>query len=152
MPHMLTRRVLYLIAALCAAPAAHAQDAVSAFYRGKTITFYVASTAGGGYDAYARLLTRHIGRYIPGAPALVVSNMPGAGGHIVAAHVYNIAPKDGTAAAIVLPGTITDPLYNGLDKVKHNPAKFAYLGSANREVNMCYARADSGVKIGRAHV
>ena len=136
----------FAIAALCVGVSpVRAQDAVAAFYRGKTITLYIASSVGGGYDSYARLLGRHIGKYIPGNPAIVASNMTGAGGHIAAAHIYNIAAKDGTAMAIVLPGTITDPLYNGRDKIKHDPAKFAYLGSANREVNMCYARADSGV-------
>ena len=92
-------RVCAVLAALFACQTARAQDAIATFYKGKTITLYVASTAGGGYDAYARLLSRHAPRFIPGNPAIVVSNMPGAGGHIVAAHVYNIAPKDGTAAA-----------------------------------------------------
>lgn len=137
--------IAFVVASGLCADTAHAQDPVAAFYKGKSITLLIASSVGGGYDSYARLLARHITKYIPGNPAIVPSNMSGAGGHIVASHIYNIAPRDGTAMAIVLPGTITDPLYNGRDKVKHDPAKFAYLGSANREVNMCYARSDAPV-------
>ena len=61
----------------------------------------VGSESGGGYDAYARLLTRHIGQYIPGHPTFIVQNMPGGGGLRVTNHLYNIAPKDGTAMATV---------------------------------------------------
>ncbi len=124
---------------------ADAQEPVAAFYKGKSINLYIGSTVGGGYDTYARLLARHIVKYIPGNPAIVPSNMTGAGGNIVAAHIYNIAPKDGTAIAIVLPGTVTEPLYSGREKLRHDPEKLAYLGSANSEVNMCYARADAGI-------
>ena len=86
-----------LIGALCAlvlsgiaAPAA-AQD----FYRGKTVTLIVGNTAGGGYDFYARLLARYMGKYIPGAPNFVVRNMPGAGGKVFANDLYQQAPPDG---------------------------------------------------------
>src|SRR3954462_11325834 len=73
-----------------------AQDSVAQFYRGKQITVIVGSSAGGGYDIYARLLARHMPRHIPGNPAMGVSNMTGAGSNAAAAHVYNVAPKDGT--------------------------------------------------------
>jgi tripartite-type tricarboxylate transporter receptor subunit TctC len=59
--------------------AAFGQDAVDVFYRGKTVTITVGSAVGGGYDSYARLLGRHIGRHIPGTPTVIVQNMPGAG-------------------------------------------------------------------------
>src|SRR6266403_1045852 len=70
--------LLILVAALYA-PAAQAQDAVAAFYKGRQINLIVGSSAGGGYDTYARLLGRHLGKYIPGNPVIVPSNMPGAG-------------------------------------------------------------------------
>ena len=76
-----------------------AQDAVSEFYKGRQITVIVGSTAGGGYDIYARLLARHMPTHIPGHPAMVVSNMAGAGSNAAAAYVYNVAPKDGTVIA-----------------------------------------------------
>ena len=63
---------------------ATAQD----FYRGKTINLIVGNAAGGGYDLYARLLARYMGRYIPGEPSFVVRNMPGAGGMVLSNHIY----------------------------------------------------------------
>src|SRR3977135_2843718 len=75
--------------------AASAQS-VEAFYKGKRITLWVGPAVGGGYDAYARLVTRHLGRFIPGNPTFVVQNMPGAAGAVAAGNLYNIAPKDGT--------------------------------------------------------
>ena len=77
----LRRIIIAFTAILTAAGAASAQDAVEQFYRGKTINIYVGSSAGGGYDAYARALGRHMGQYIPGHPTVVVQNMPGAGGN-----------------------------------------------------------------------
>src|SRR5690242_11056003 len=92
-----------VLASLCTAvllisPQANAQSPAD-FYRGKTITIFVGFGAGGGYDQYSRLLARHFGDYIPGKPSIVVQNMPGAGGLLAANHVYNVAPKDGTAIA-----------------------------------------------------
>jgi tripartite-type tricarboxylate transporter receptor subunit TctC len=71
--------------------------------------------------------------------------MTGAGGAVAASHIVNNAARDGTVMAAVLPGTITDPLYNGREKARFDPAKLIYLGSANSEINMCYVRADAGV-------
>jgi tripartite-type tricarboxylate transporter receptor subunit TctC len=122
------------------------QDGIADFYKGKTVTLLIGSSPGGGYDTYARLVARYIGKYIPGNPTVVPSNMPGAGGNVLAGYIYNIAAKDGTVMALVLPGTITEPLFKGRDKVKHDPAKLTYVGSANSEVNMCYLRSDTGVK------
>ncbi len=79
------------MAAVIVLPAA-AQD----FYKGKKITMIIPSSAGGGYDTYARLLGRHIGRHIPGNPDIVPQNMPGAGGKVATAYIANAAPKDGT--------------------------------------------------------
>src|SRR3954451_10409264 len=79
----------------CAANAA-AQDANAQFYKGKSITIVVASSPGGGYDLYGRMIARHIGKHIPGNPSVVVNNMPGAASNVAAAYIYNVAPKDGT--------------------------------------------------------
>ena len=87
-------------AALVAIAPAHA-DAIADFYSGRKITIIVGSDAGGGYDANARLMSRHMGRFIPGKPILVVQNMPGAGSFVAAGNVYNLAPKDGTVIGLV---------------------------------------------------
>ncbi len=126
--------------------ALHAQENVEAFYKGKSIRLLVGAAPGGGYDAYARLLARFMPKHIPGNPTIVSSNMPGGGGGVAAAHLFNVAPKDGTVFAAILPGTITDQLLQERSAAKYNPAGLIYLGSANSEVNMCYLRADTGIK------
>src|SRR5919112_3522192 len=71
-------------------------DAISDFYKGKTVNIIVGFGPGGGYDQYARTLARHLGKHIPGEPSVVVQNMDGAGSVRAANHVYTVAPKDGT--------------------------------------------------------
>jgi tripartite-type tricarboxylate transporter receptor subunit TctC len=125
--------------------AMNAQESVEAFYKGKQISIVVGSSAGGGYDAYARLLARHLGSYIPGSPTILVQNMPGAGSFRAAAYVYAVAPKDGTAIGAIFPGAILQPLI-GDAQVPHDPSKFVYLGSANSDQYVCFVRADAPVK------
>ena len=84
------------------------------FFAGKQVSLLIGTTAGGGYDAYGRLLARHIGRHIPGNPAVVAKNMPGAGGLPLANHLYNRAPKDGTEILIVQNGLPFERLFHML--------------------------------------
>ena len=145
-----------LVAGACAlavASAAAAQESsqatfpasVEQFYKGKQIQIVVGSSAGGGYDTYARLLARHLGNYIPGNPSVVVQNMSGAGSNRAAGYIYSVAPKDGTVAGAIFPGAILQPLLGG-PPVQHEPAKFLYLGNANSDVYVCFVRADAPVK------
>src|SRR5262245_57817626 len=76
-------------------------DAVSDFYKGKDVRMIISSTVGGGYDIYARLIARHLGKHIPGNPNIVPQNMPGAGGIAGANHIFSVAAKDGTAIASI---------------------------------------------------
>ena len=71
------------------------------FFKGKTITFIIPTSPGGGYDTYSRLIARHIGRFLPGQPNVVAQNMPGAGGIRAANYLFNVAPKDGTVIAML---------------------------------------------------
>jgi tripartite-type tricarboxylate transporter receptor subunit TctC len=125
-------------------PAAQAQDAVAQFYKGKQINIYVGSSAGGGYDTYARLLARRFGSYIPGNPTVVAQNMPGAGSNKAAAYIYSVAPRDGTAIGAIFSGAILQPLLG--DPVQHDPSKLIYVGNANNEVFLCVARTDAPVQ------
>src|SRR5436190_22795419 len=75
------------------------EKVVANFYKGKTVHMIVGFPAGGGYDAYTRLIGRHLGKHIPGNPTVVVENMSGAGSIVAANHNYNVAPKDGTVIA-----------------------------------------------------
>jgi tripartite-type tricarboxylate transporter receptor subunit TctC len=131
--------------ALLPASPAPAQDAVAQFYRGKQINLYIGTSAGGGYDTYARLLARRFGSFIPGNPAVVPQNMPGAGSNKLAAFLYSIAPKDGTAVGAIFSGAILQPLI-GDAPAQHDPSKFVYLGTANNEVFICITRADAPAK------
>ncbi len=130
-------------------PSAFAQDAVADFYKGKSIRFVIGAITGGGNDTYARLVGRYLGKYIPGNPTVLPVNMPGASGHISAAHVYTVAAKDGTAIGATTPGVITDPLWAGdagKDKFNYDPAKLIHLGSAQAATYNCYVRSDAPVK------
>ena len=89
--------VILIATASCIVPAA--AESVADFYKGKQITMIVGYGTGGGFDVYARLVARHIVRFIPGNPTAVVQNMPGAGSLRAVNHLYNLAPKDGTVMA-----------------------------------------------------
>jgi tripartite-type tricarboxylate transporter receptor subunit TctC len=135
-----------VVAAAClAANTALAQDAVEAFYRGKTVTITVGSAVGGGYDTYGRLVGRHLGRHIPGNPTVVVQNIPGAGSNKAASYVALQAPKDGTAIGAIQSGAILQPLLFD-QTIPHDPSKFIMIGSANRSVYLCVVRSDAPVK------
>jgi tripartite-type tricarboxylate transporter receptor subunit TctC len=129
---------------------ADAQEPVAEFYRGKQITVIVGSSAGGGYDIYARLLSRHMPKHIPGNPGMTVSNMTGAGSNAAAAHVYNIAPKDGTVIGALQNSAVLDALLDALlgetKRLRHDATKFVHLGSATIDHYVCIARADAPVK------
>jgi tripartite-type tricarboxylate transporter receptor subunit TctC len=125
---------------------APAQDAVAQFYQGKQITLIVGSSAGGGYDLYARLLARHLAKHVPGNPTIVVTNLPGAASNAAAAHIYNVAPKDGTVIGALQTAAVLEPLFGDAGRMKHDASKFTYLGSADIDYYICIARADAPVK------
>jgi tripartite-type tricarboxylate transporter receptor subunit TctC len=107
------------------APAA-AQDDWT--YKNRTITIFSAGTAGGGYDFYSRLLARHLGRHLPGNPNIIVKNMPGAGGIVLANYLQVRGARDGTEFAALEHGTAFTPLLTHA-RVDFDPAKFGWLGS-----------------------
>ncbi len=122
------RAILILGAVLCVASPA-AADAVAEFYAGKQVRFVIRSGVGGGYDSYARLLTRHIGRHIPGKPTLVPINMPGGGGIIAANHVALAAPKDGTILTMVSQGLPIDQALGLNTTLKADLRSFHWIGN-----------------------
>jgi tripartite-type tricarboxylate transporter receptor subunit TctC len=131
---------------LCAASAAHAQDQVAQFYKGKTVTIIVGTSAGGGYDLYARMIARHLGKYVPGNPTIIVNNMPGAASNVAASHIYNVAAKDGTVIGAIFMGAVVEPLFGQKTRATHDPSKFNYIGNANKDVYVCLVRGDAPVK------
>ncbi|MGE5537763.1 MAG: Bug family tripartite tricarboxylate transporter substrate binding protein [Gemmatimonas sp.] len=120
-------------------------DAVEDFYRGKQVRLVIGTEAGTSYDAYARTLARHMPDNIPGKPTFVPQNMPGAGSLNTYNHLYNIAPRDGTAFGTGHRFVPLMPLL-GMPGPKFDPSKFLYIGSINREIDICIARADSGIR------
>ena len=137
-------RGLVLLALVLPSSAALAQ-APAEFYRGKTIDLYIAYSAGGAYDLYARMISRHIGKHIPGNPTVVPKNMEGAGGLRLANFLYNAAPRDGTAIGATSRSTVFEPLL-GNKAAQYDPAKFTWLGSANDEVGVCVSWHTSGIE------
>ena len=114
------------------------------FYRGKTVEIYVGYTVGGGYDLYARLLARHIGKHIPGNPTVIAKNMEGAASLRLANWLYQVAPKDGSVFGTIGRGTAFDPIL-GQKGAQFDGTKFTWIGSANDEVSVCVAWYASGV-------
>jgi tripartite-type tricarboxylate transporter receptor subunit TctC len=140
---------LMVAAALVAARADVRADAVADFYRGKQVKLIVGYGPGGGYDVYARLLARHLGRYIPGNPAVVVQNMPGAGSLRAANYIYVSAPKDGTVIGTFSRDMPLFALLGNNANVQFDSRKFTWLGSSSSYGNDAYLlimRADAAVK------
>lgn len=108
---------------------ASAQD----FYKDKRITLVVGSAPGGGYDTFARTVSKYWSEHLPGKPTFVIQNMPGAGSLVAANHIYNVAAKDGTVIGAMNPGIATDPLLSP-DRAKFDAREFAWIGSPLREI------------------
>lgn len=141
----LTRRTaLGAIAIMAGASIAQAQTPAE-FYKGKQIQMMVYSGAGSTYDTYARLLARHMNRFIPGSPNIVVQNMVGAGGLKLVDYLNRIAPKDGTVLGTVSRGNPFDPIMGKKD-IDFDPLKLTWIGSMNREIAVALSWGPSPVK------
>jgi hypothetical protein len=119
-------------------------EAAEAFYRRHTISIIVGSGAGGGFDTTARLVSRHIGRHIPGTPTVIVVNMPGGGGLVAANHVFSAAPKDGTVIGLFHEAQVMNQLTGG-EGVQFDLRTFNWLGSSYDDPNVCIVRTDAPV-------
>jgi tripartite-type tricarboxylate transporter receptor subunit TctC len=141
---------IFALLGIPSAQTAVAQDAVAQFYKGRQITVIVGSSAGGGYDIYARLLARYMPKHIPGNPSMIASNMPGAGSNAAVAHVYNVAPKDGTVIGAPQNSAIMDALFDATlgnaRRLRHDATRLVHIGSATTDHYVCIARADAPVK------
>ncbi len=140
----LLARAALAAAILAVLPGAGRAQSVADFYRGRTVEVYVGYSTGGGYDIYARMLARHMGRFIPGNPTLLPKNMEGAGSLRLANWLANAAPKDGSVFGTIGRGTAFDPIL-GQPGAQFKATDFNWLGSMNHEVSICASWADSGV-------
>jgi tripartite-type tricarboxylate transporter receptor subunit TctC len=128
---------------LATGAASHAQS-VEEFYKGKSITLAIGFTPGGGYDLYARHLARHMGKYIPGRPAIVPQNMAGAGSLRAANFIYSAATKDGLNFGTFARTTGINPLLES--GATFDGTKFSWLGSVTNDVSTCVTWHTSDVK------
>jgi len=115
------------------------------FFRGKTINVFIGFGPGGANDVWARLLTRHMPRHIPGEPTMAPQNMPGAGTLRLANHLYAAAPKDGTVFGLINRGIPLEPLLGGAN-VRLEPRRMTWIGSPDKDTTVCVARKDAKVR------
>jgi tripartite-type tricarboxylate transporter receptor subunit TctC len=140
-----------LAMALLGLPAAARAEGVADFYTGRQIELIVGAGAGGGYDAYARLFARYLADYLPGHPAIVVQNMPGAGGMRAANYLYNVAPRDGSAIGTFAHDLVATGLVGGSTSAQYDSSKFTWLGSASSFAGDAYLLiARPGAPVGDA--
>ena len=116
------------------------------FYAGKTIDLIVGNSPGGGFDIYARTISQHLGRHIAGNPAIVVKNMPGAGGARAGHYISAVSPKDGLTIGAIMPGTIMGPLLDEKPDLSFDPTQVDYLGTANTGSYICVTLDHSKTK------
>ena len=134
---MRTKLVALLAVASCLAAPAHAQS-VQKFYQGRQVNLIVGFNPGGAYDPYARIVARHLPKYLPGAPEISVKNMQGAGSVRAANYLYNVAPKDGSELGLIAGSAALEPMF-GVRPTQFEGQRFTWLGSANDEPGVCFS-------------
>jgi tripartite-type tricarboxylate transporter receptor subunit TctC len=115
------------------------------FYKGKTIRFVVGAPAGGGYDTYARAIARHLGKFIPGNPSMVVENMEGAGSLIAANYVFNKAEPNGLTIGVWISGQIIRQAL-GDRSTRFDGRKFGWIGAPSKGAPTCAIMGFTGLK------
>ncbi len=130
------------LALVVAMPAA--ADELADFFRGKRITLYIGSSSGGGTDAYGRIVAQNIGRHVPGQPAVIASNKPGANGLVLVNQLYQVLPKDGTAMGTFDRNAALHAIW-GNPRAAFDPKEMNWIGSTNIDVSTCVTWAASGI-------
>ena len=146
---MLARSAATVLMLVFMPPAAVQADPVADFYRGRTVNLVVGYGPGGGYDLCARLVARHIGRYIPGNPTVVVQNMPGAGSLRAANYLYTVAPNDGATIGTIARDMPLLAVLGNVPGVRFDPRKLVWLGSSSdfaNDAHILMVRGDAPVK------
>jgi tripartite-type tricarboxylate transporter receptor subunit TctC len=126
-------------------PADNLNAQAEPFYKGQTLRVIVAFTPGGAYDTWARMITKHLDKYIPGNPTIVVQNMPGAGSISAANYFTSVAKPDGLTIGLISSALYFDQLI-GRKEVNFDWSKFTWIGTPERTSEMLYIRADAPFK------
>jgi len=148
-PIMRSFTLSLMIACLCVAPSGRVAQAQSAadFYRGKTISCFIGYGVGGGYDLFARTISRHMSRHIPGNPVIMPVNMPGASSLVLGNHLAKRAPRDGTAIGAVNSALLFDTLFAGAEsKAQFSGPEMTMLGNAVSSAAVLIAWHTTGIK------
>lgn len=138
-------RLLFVLFICLTLPARGELHAAAPYYQGKVITMIVGYSPGGGYDRMTRLMAKHISRFIPGKPTVLVQNMPGAGSMIVANHIYNLTKPDGLTIGLFNRGLPFAQLLKA-GGVKFDMLKYAWVGSTAIETTTLGLRTDLPIK------
>ena len=131
-------------ASLCLALVGAARAATDEFFSGKVVRIVVGSSAGGGFDTYARTIARHIGKHIPGNPTVIVENMPGAGQRIAANYVYKAAKPDGLTLGHFYGGLLLGQILEQ-GGIEFDAMKFEYVGVPQKDRTVCALTKSSGI-------
>jgi tripartite-type tricarboxylate transporter receptor subunit TctC len=138
-----TLRLLFLLVVILFPARANAAAAEQDFFRGKTIRIVVGFAAGGGFDAYARIIARHMGRHIPGNPAMLVDNMTGAGSRVAANYLFR-APPDGSVIGNFIGSLVLQQIL-GDKGIEFDGRRFEWLGAPVQDENVCALTKASGI-------
>ena len=141
----LARLSIAVAAGMAMAAGTATAQSVEEFYRGKQIRVIISTQVGGDYDAWARLVTRHMAKYMPGSPSFVPQNMPGGGGIIAANHLFNQAPRDGTVIGMIGRNLPFQALVKE-ENIKFDPVKFNYIGSPELTSRVCTVMEGAAVQ------
>ncbi len=144
--HLPMRMQTSLAVVLCLAAGSKMANAQGAdgFFKGKTVTILVGGTAGGGIDVGARIMSRHMGKHLPGNPTVVPQLMPGAGGVRLLEHLIQAAPRDGTAIGAFASGPLLEPMIGGR-KITYTMNDFTAVGALDKDVTFCATSTSSGI-------
>jgi len=141
---MPTIRICAALAGLAAMTVPAAAQAPS--LAGKTVQIIIGFDAGGGFDLWGRAVARHLGKHLPGNPAVVPQNMPAAGGLAAVNHIYNLAPRDGTVIGFTAGSAVLAPI-SGISGARFDPNKIGWLGTPSTETSICVAYNSPNVKV-----
>jgi tripartite-type tricarboxylate transporter receptor subunit TctC len=139
----ITAKSILTVAGLAMLASIAQADGVADFYKGRSISMIIGYSVGGGYDAYARLLARYIGRHIPGEPSIVPQQVTGAGSLRAANYLFSVAPKDGSVLGTFSRSMGIAPL---LGQAEFDSRKFTWLGSMTDDDTTCVTWNSSPVK------
>ena len=141
---ILVRGATAAVLAMLPISAAWAQTPAE-FYKGRNVDIQIGYSVGGGYDVYARLIARYLGKYIPGNPTVIPRNMEGAASLRLANYIYNAAPEDGTALGIPNRGAPFEPLLGETALARYDATKYSWVGSSGDDVSTCVVWNRTGI-------